>query len=96
MWLHAKNIPGTHVIVRLPADMKSIDALSDRTLEEAASLAAYFSKASESDKVPVDYTFRNNVRKPSGSKPGMVIYDNYWTIMVNPQSAIINRFLNND
>lgn len=96
LWLHAKDIPGTHVIVRLPADLKSIDALPDRTLEEAAALAAYFSKASESDKVPVDYTFRSNVRKPSGSKPGMVIYDNYWTIMVNPQSAIIKRFLNSD
>ena len=53
-------------------------------LEEAALLAAYFSQASQSEKVPVDYTFRYNVRKPKGAKPGMVIYDNYWTIIVNP------------
>jgi len=49
-------------------------------------LAAYYSKASEDEKVQVDYTFRNNVRKPSGAKPGMVVYDNYWTIIVNPRS----------
>lgn len=93
LWLHAKDIPGTHVIVRLPADIKSIDDVPDNTLEEAASLAAYFSKASESDKVAVDYTFRINVRKPSGSKPGMVIYDNYWTIMVNPRSEVVKRLV---
>lgn len=93
LWLHAKNIPGTHVIVRLPANIKTIEDLPDTTLEEAATLAAYFSKASESEKVPVDYTFRSNVRKPAGSKPGMVIYDNYWTIMVNPQSPILKKWL---
>lgn len=93
LWLHAKDIPGTHVIVRLAVDMKNIDDVPDRTLEEAASLAAYFSKASDAEKVPVDYTFRSNVRKPAGSKPGMVIYDNYWTIMVNPQSSLVKRLL---
>jgi predicted ribosome quality control (RQC) complex YloA/Tae2 family protein len=93
LWLHAKNIPGTHVIVRLPIVFKNIEDVPDKTLEEAASLAACFSKASDAPKVPVDYTFRANVRKPAGSKPGMVIYDNYWTIMVNPQSEAVRQFL---
>lgn len=87
LWLHAKDTPGTHVIVKLPSTCVSIDQVPDETLEEAANLAAYYSKAQESSKVPVDYTFRSNVRKPAGAKPGMVIYDNYWTIIANPQEA---------
>lgn len=87
LWLHAKDIPGTHVVVKLPDSIKSIQDVPDKTLEEAAALAAYFSKAKSSAKVPVDYTFKTNVRKPGGAKPGMVIYDNYWTIIVNPLST---------
>ncbi len=93
LWLHARQIPGTHVIVSLPAAISTIDAVPDRTLEEAASLAAYFSKASDSQKVGVDYTFRYNVKKPGGARPGMVIYDNYWTIMVNPDSEMVQKLL---
>ncbi len=93
LWLHTRQIPGTHVIVRLPAQMTSIDEVPDQTLEEAAMLAAYFSKASQSEKVPVDYTFRYNVRKPKGAKPGMVIYDNHWTIIVNPGDPRVQRLL---
>lgn len=88
LWLHAKDIPGTHVIVKLPPSCTDINQVPDRTLEEAANLAAYYSKAQESSKVPVDYTFRSNVRKPNGAKPGMVIYDNFWTIMANPADAM--------
>lgn len=84
LWLHSKNIPGTHVIISLPKNIKSIHDLPDKTLEEAATLASYYSKGRDSEKVEVDYTFRYNVNKPAGSKPGMVIYDNYWTILVNP------------
>ena len=86
LWLHTKNIPGAHVILRLDKNIRSIDQVPEKTLEEAAALAAYFSKARQSDKVPVDYTFRYNVKKPGGAKPGMVIYDNYWTVMADPQS----------
>ncbi len=93
LWLHTKEIPGTHVIISLPATVKSIHDVPDRSLEEAATLAAYFSKASQSDKVPVDYTFRYNVKKPGGAKPGMVIYENYWTIMVNPCSPLVEQLL---
>lgn len=93
LWLHSRQIPGTHVIVSLPAAINTIDRMPDRTLEEAAALAAYFSKASASPKVPVDYTFRYNVKKPGGARPGMVIYDNYWTIMVDPGSETVERLL---
>jgi predicted ribosome quality control (RQC) complex YloA/Tae2 family protein len=91
LWLHAKDIPGTHVIVKLPPSLTSINDVPDKSLEEAANLAAYFSKAQESGKVPVDYTFRANVRKPGGARPGMVIYDNYWTIMADPRDAKLDE-----
>jgi Predicted RNA-binding protein homologous to eukaryotic snRNP len=93
LWLHARQIPGTHVIVSLPASIDTIDRMPDRTLEEAAALAAWFSKASTSPKVPVDYTFRYNVKKPGGARPGMVIYDNYWTIMIDPGSETVEHLL---
>lgn len=85
LWFHTKNIPGAHVILRLDKKFKSIHEVPDKTIEEAAGLAAYFSKARQSDKVPVDYTFRYNVKKPGGAKPGMVIYDSYWTVMASPR-----------
>lgn len=96
LWLHAKNIPGSHVIVRLPRSMKSIHDLPDATLEEAALLAAHFSKASQSEKVEVDYTFRSQVKKPGGAKPGMVIYDNYWTIIINPNEPRLEKLLQSE
>ena len=79
------------MIVKLPPYVTSIHDVPDQSLEEAANLAAYFSKAQESSKVPVDYTLRANVRKPGGARPGMVIYDNYWTIMANPHEAKIGE-----
>ncbi len=96
LWLHTKNIPGTHVIVKLPKHMKSIHDVPDTTLEEAALLAAHYSKAEQSEKVEVDYTFRTNVKKPGGARPGMVIYENYWTILVNPQGDRIKTLLESE
>ncbi len=81
MWFHTKNIHGSHVIIKLGLDKN----IPDRTILEAAGLAAYFSKARESSNVPVDYTVIKNVKKPNGAKPGMVIYDSYNTIYVNPK-----------
>ncbi|NLF45210.1 MAG: fibronectin/fibrinogen-binding protein [Syntrophomonadaceae bacterium] len=89
LWFHTRDIPGSHVIVRLEQKTGSIHDVPDKTLEEAAALAAYYSKARLSSKVPVDYTFRSNVKKPGGAKPGKVIYDNYWTIMADPQDQNI-------
>ncbi len=96
LWLHTKNIPGTHVIVKLPRQIKSIHDMPDAALEEAALLAAYFSKAAESEKVEVDYTFRSNVKKPGGARPGMVIYEHYWTLVVNPREDRINQILSKE
>jgi len=93
LWLHTKEVAGTHVIVKLPRNMNHIDLVPDRTLEEAAILAAYFSKAEQSSKVEVDYTFRFNLRKPNGAKPGMVVYENYWTINVNPHDQRLTALL---
>ena len=61
----------------------------DNTLREAAMLAAYFSKAQHSASVPVDYALRKYVKKPSGAKPGMVIYTNNQTLYVTPESAAV-------
>lgn len=77
MWLHTKNIPGSHVIVC------STD-IPDNTLIEAAVLAAYYSKAKESSKVDVDYTLVKNLKKPNGANPGMVIYHTNYTMTVEP------------
>lgn len=83
-WLHTKNIPGSHVIIRS-------DNFNEETLLEAANLAAYYSKASKSTKVPVDYTLVKNVKKPSGSKPGMVIYVTNRTLYVDPEAPRVLR-----
>lgn len=68
-WFHAKKTAGSHVIVK--AEGKE---LPDRTYEEAARLAAYYSGARDADKVEIDYTLKKNVKKPSGGKPGFVVY----------------------
>lgn len=75
MWLHTKNIPGSHVII-------CSNNIPDSTLVEGATLAAHYSKAKESSKVPVDYTLVKNLKKPNGANPGMVIYHTNYTIYV--------------
>jgi predicted ribosome quality control (RQC) complex YloA/Tae2 family protein len=85
IWFHTKDIPGSHVIV------KSTGKIPDSTLEEAAILAAYYSKAKESSKVPVDYTEIKNVKKPSGAKPGMVIYYTNKTLYVTPYEQDLKK-----
>ncbi len=82
IWLHTKNIPGSHVIIRTERQN-----VPDSTLLEAAILAAYHSSAKISYNVPVDYTIVKNVKKPSGAKPGMVIYENFKTINVTPDET---------
>ncbi len=80
-WFHTKDIPGSHVIVRAKGEPE----IPDNTVLEAAALAAYYSKAQSSSKVPVDYTTVKNVKKPNGAKPGMVIYDHYYTLLIDPK-----------
>ncbi len=86
IWLHTKTIPGSHVIIK-----RNGREISDRTLEEAAILAAWHSKAKMSSNVQVDYTNIKNVSKPSGAKPGKVIYVNYKTAVVNPDQTLAER-----
>lgn len=83
-WLHAKNIPGSHVIIKS-------DQPSDETITEAAELAAYFSKYRHSAQVPVDLVQVKHLRKPNGAKPGYVIYENQKTIIVTPEEEKINK-----
>ena len=85
-WLHTKNIPGSHVIVVCEGQTPP-----DHTLEQAAILAATHSKAADSVQVPVDYAQARYVKKPSGAKPGMVIYTDNRTAYVNPDPALRDR-----
>ncbi|MBT2687972.1 NFACT family protein [Bacillus sp. ISL-47] len=82
IWLHTKDIPGSHVVIRSKQP-------AEQTILEAASLAAYFSKARSSSSVPVDFTQVRHVKKPSGAKPGFVIYDHQQTVYVTPDEEIV-------
>jgi predicted ribosome quality control (RQC) complex YloA/Tae2 family protein len=77
VWLHAKDMPGSHVII-------VGEEPDDATIHYAARLAALYSKGRTSSRVPVDYTLRRYVKKPSGAKPGFVIYTNQHTLYVKP------------
>jgi len=79
-WFHAKGIPGSHVIVKSEGK-----ELPDRVFEEAGQLAAYYSKGRENEKVEIDYTERRNVKKPSGGKPGFVIYHTNYSLVAAPK-----------
>ena len=85
-WLHTQKVHGSHVIIRC-------DGLEppERSIEQAASLAAYYSQGRDGGKVPVDYTMVRFVRKPSGALPGMVIYTDYKTILAQADEALVQR-----
>lgn len=78
-WFHAKGIPGSHVIVKTNGD-----TLPDQTFEEAARLAAYYSKGRDNAKVEVDYLEKKNVKKPNGSAPGFVVYYTNYSMVAIP------------
>ncbi|OQQ74887.1 hypothetical protein B6U63_04165 [Ligilactobacillus salivarius] len=82
IWLHAKNIPGSHVIIKS-------NNPSNETLFEASMLAAYFSKFRSSANVPIDYVQVKHIRKPNGSKPGFVIYEGQKTLTVTPTEDFV-------
>ncbi len=86
IWLHTQKIHGSHVI--LCTDGTEPD---EQSLMEAASLAAYFSQAQGSTKVPVDYTPVKFVKKPAGAKPGMVVYTTYQTMLADPDEELVKR-----
>ncbi|WNB90459.1 NFACT RNA binding domain-containing protein [Bacillus sp. NEB1478] len=81
-WLHTKDIPGSHVVIKS-------DSPSETALTEAAVLAGFYSKAKNSSSVPVDFTLIKHVKKPNGSKPGFVIYDNQQTLYVTPDEDVV-------
>lgn len=87
-WLHTKDIPGSHVVIHS-------DAPDEQTILEAATLSAYFSKARESASVPVDYTEVKQVKKPSGAKPGFVIYFEQKTVFVTPDEELVMQLQKN-
>lgn len=81
LWFHARGVPGAHVVLRSGAGHTTTEQI-----ERAASIAAWFSKARGSGTVPVDYTARRCVRKPKGSRPGLVVYERERTVNVRPEA----------
>jgi predicted ribosome quality control (RQC) complex YloA/Tae2 family protein len=82
--MHTKDIPGSHVIVKME-DGRTVSDLPAEIIYEAASIAAYHSKAGDSTNVPVDYVPVRYVKKPAGAKPGMVIFTHNRTVYVHPK-----------
>ncbi len=82
-WLHAKNMPGSHVLIR------SEEKIPEAMLREAALLAAWYSKGQNSSTVPIDYTLRKYVKKPGGSPAGFVIYTNQHTLYMTAEEKDI-------
>ena len=78
-WFHAKGMPGSHVVVKC----EGADTLPDRTFEEAAKLAAYYSKGRGQEKVEIDYIQKKHVKKPNGAKPGFVVYYTNYSMMID-------------
>ena len=91
IWMHTKNIPGSHIIV-----VSNGQTIPETTLNEAAMLSAFYSKAKNSSKVPVDYTEKKNVKKPNGSKPGFVIYETNKTAYITTNEEEIKKIKRGD
>ena len=85
-WLHTQKIHGSHVLIRCEGEVPS-----DKCIEEAAMIAAWYSQGRDGGKIPVDYTMLKNVRKPSGSLPGKVIYTDYKTVLVQSDEELVKR-----
>ena len=85
-WFHAKGQPGSHVIVKTNGK-----ELPDSVYEEAAALAAYYSKGRQAPKVEIDYTLKKNLRKPNGSKPGFVVYYTNYSMMIDSDISGIRQ-----
>ena len=86
IWFHTQKIHGAHVILWTEGGHPDLQSLN-----EAACLAAWYSQARESSKVPVDYTPVKYVKKPAGARPGMVVYTTYETAWVTPDGELVKR-----
>ena len=91
LWFHIQKQPGSHVI--LLTGGTPLEELPDQTIEEAAMLAACNSSGRESSRVPIDYTLVKNIKKPNGARPGMVIYETYYTMLTTPDHAAAQKLL---
>lgn len=89
LWFHTKNFAGSHTVIKFGIDKN----VTERTVFEAATLAATYSSAKSSSNVPVDCTEIKNVKKPNGAKPGMVIYENYRTLYVDPDEEMAKKLM---
>lgn len=85
-WFHAKQAPGSHVIVK-----SNGDELPDRTFEEAGKLAAYYSSMRGTDKVEIDYVEKKHVKKPKGGKPGFVVYYTNYSLVIDSDISDIKE-----
>ncbi len=85
-WFHAKGIPGSHVILKTEGK-----ELPDRAFEEAARLAAYYSKGREQDKVEIDYIQKKHVKKPAGANPGFVVYYTNYSMMIDTDISALKQ-----
>lgn len=85
-WFHAKGVPGSHVIVKTEGK-----ELPDRTFEEAARLAAYYSRGRQQDKVEIDYVQKKHVKKPGGAKPGFVVYYTNYSMAIDSDISGIQQ-----
>ena len=85
-WFHAKGAPGSHVIVKTNGAQ-----LPDSTFEDAARLAAYYSKNRSSEKVEIDYIERKHVKKVAGAKPGFVIYHTNYSMVIDSDISRIRQ-----
>ena len=85
-WFHAKGAPGSHVIVQTNGQ-----ELPDRTYEEAARLAAYYSSNRNAEKVEIDYIEKKHVKKPNGAKPGFVVYYTNYSMMIDSDISGIRQ-----
>ena len=85
-WLHTQKIHGSHVIIRCDGELPP-----EKTIEQAAIIAAYYSQGRDAGKIPVDFTMLKYVKKPSGALPGKVIYTDYSTILVESDETLVKR-----
>lgn len=88
-WFHAKKIAGSHVVVKLG----NAEELPDRTFEEAARLAAYYSKGRDQEKVEIDYVQKKHVKKPGGAKPGFVVYYTNFSMAIDSDISGIQQMI---
>ncbi len=87
-WFHAKKIPGSHVVLKVK---EPGEELPDRAFEEAAALAAYYSAGREQSKVDIDYVLKKEVKKPSGAKPGFVVYYTNYSMTISPDISALKE-----